>query len=158
LHLGRRGLSNVIAVMLLILISTTGAAILYAYASGIFGSLQGGQPQQSYLEHIALEYYNWTNPSLLQIRVRNVGSANILIKDVFISGTIVTANTTYLGVPPDQCQNPGSLPVQSSCLVQIVPPNGLILSFFQPGTAYSVTFVSSTGGKTSFSVVYEQSG
>lgn len=143
--------------MLLIIISTTGATMLYAYASGIFGSLQAGQPQQSYLEHIALEYYDWTNPTLLQIRVRNVGSANILIKDVFISGTIVTAANITWGVQGDQCYitKNGSLPVQSSCLVQLVPPKGLA---FQPGTAYSLSFVSSTGGKTDFSVVYDQTG
>jgi hypothetical protein len=151
LRLGRRAISNVIAVMLLLLISVTGATILYVYASGIFGSLQGAQPQQSYMEHIALEYYDWTT-SPLQIRIRNVGSANILIKDVFISGTIVTSITWGQG--NDTCQN-AFLPVRSSCLVQIVPPVSLT---FQPGVAYSVSFVSSTGGKTTFSAIYGQTG
>jgi hypothetical protein len=143
--------------MLLVVISVTGSAILYAYASGIFGSLQGVQPQQSYMEHIALEYYDWTNPVVgLKIRVRNVGSADILIKDVFIFGTIVPAASITWGIAPDPCQNQnGFLRVQSSCLVTLPTPSGLT---FQPGVAYSVSFVSSTGGKTSFSVVYQQSG
>jgi hypothetical protein len=152
LHLGRKALSNIIAVLLLIMTSVAGSAILYAYASGLFGSLQGAHPQQSYTEHLAMEYYNWTNPQLLSIRIRNVGSQNILIEDVFISGTLV-ANVTW-GVPPDTCQN-GYLPVQSSCLVQVIPPSGLT---FQTGVAYSVSFASSAGGRTSFSVVYGMSG
>jgi len=152
LHLGRRAISNVIAVMLLLLISVTGATILYVYASGIFGSLQGAQPQQSYEEHIALEYYNWTT-SPLQIRIRNVGSANILFKDVFISGTIVTSSNVIWGKGNDTCQN-GFLAVGSSCLVTIPTPSSI--TSLTPGVAYSVTFVSSTGGKTTFSAIYGQ--
>lgn len=156
MHLGRRAISNVIAVMLLLLIAVTGTAIFYVYASGIFGLLQGAQPQQSYMEHIALEYYNWTASSnfLLQIRIRNVGSANILIKDIFISGTNVTRITWGQG--NDTCQTAFlSLPIRSSCLVIITPPSSLT---FQSGVAYSVSFVSSTGGKTTFSPIYGQTG
>ena len=151
MRLGRKGISNVVAAMLLILISVSGATLLYTYASGVFGPLQGAQPQQSYMEQVALEYYNWTgpNPAPLQIRMRNVGSASILIKDVFISGTIVPATSISWGA---QCTN-GVLSVQSSCLVTLPAPSALT-----PGVAYSVSFVSSTGGKTTFSLIYQQSG
>jgi FlaG/FlaF family flagellin (archaellin) len=153
--LGRRAISNVIAVMLLLLIAVTGASIFYVYASGIFGLLQGAQPQQSYMEHIALEYYDWT-ASPLQIRIRNVGSANILVKDVFISGTIVTSSSITWGTTGDPCQTAsplGSIAVSTSCWIKIIPPSSLT---FQSGVAYSVSFVTSTGGKTTFSVIYGQ--
>jgi hypothetical protein len=143
---------------MLIMISVSGAALLYTYASGLLGPLQGAQGQQNYLEHIALEYYNWqTNP--LQIRIRNVGSHSIQIQDIFISGIMVNPNSITWGVAGDVCQGQSGFPllVQSSCLVQIAPPSSFTASA-QLGVAYSVSFVSSTGTKTSFSVIYGQTG
>jgi flagellin-like protein len=145
----RKAISNIVAVLMLIMISLSGGVLLYTYAAGLMGPLQGAQPQQSYLEHVALEYYDWTNLQL-QIRIRNVGNRNIQISDVFISGTIVSSLTWDLSNCPG-----GSLPVQSSCLIQITPPSALTL---ESGVAYPVSFVSSTGSKTSFSVVYGQTG
>lgn len=154
---GRRGLSNIIAVMFLIVISVTGSFVLYAYASGIFGQLQAAQPKQSYTDQIALEFYDWTDSSsthTLKLQIRNVGSTNIQIVDIFISGTRVI-NVTW-GTPPDTC-NGGYLPVQRGCYVQLTTPVSLISSL-RAGFAYPVSFITSSGAKVSFSAVFEQTG
>lgn len=135
---------------MLIAISVTGSFLLYAYAAGVFGSLQAGQPKQSYMDQIALEFYDWTDPSVLKLQVRNVGSANIQIVDIVISGTIVTTVTW------GTCTS-GSLPVQASCFIQLTTP-GSLLPTLRSGYAYSVSIITSSGGKISFSAVYQQTG
>jgi len=143
----RKGLSNVIAVMMLILISISGAMLLYVYASGLMGSLQGGAPQQGYMDQLSLEFYDWTNTAALKLQIRNVGATNVVVVDIFMSGTKVTS------VNWGACPN-GSISVQASCLITLTPPASVQL---QPGVAYSIVFVTSTGGKANFSAIDAQS-
>ena len=42
---GRKGVSEVVAAMLLITITIAAATIFYIYSSGLLGSLTGAQPQ-----------------------------------------------------------------------------------------------------------------
>ena len=144
--LGRKGLSNVIAVLLLILTAVSGGVILYIYSSGLMGSLQGVQPQQSYLDQIAIEYYDWT-AGVLKVQLRNVGTRNIVIVDVFIVGYKVQ-NMIW-----GTCQN--GLPVQASCLLQLTPPSAVVL---QTGIAYSVVIATKAGTMINFEAVFGQSG
>ena len=150
MHKRRAAISNIIAVLMLTMISVTAASILYVYSTGLFGSLQAPPPQDSYLEHIAMEYYNWTS-SQLNIRVRNVGSARIKIVQIYISGTSVASWQS----PDCPSIQSGYLNVQSSCLVQIAPPVGLTLT---GGIAYSVSFATASGGQTTFSLTYLGAG
>ena len=76
---GRKGISELVAALIMVMIVMAGAIIVYVYSSGMLGSLQGAQPQQGqYTNQIALEYYDWTrtlSPTLqtLKLTLRNVG-------------------------------------------------------------------------------------
>ena len=148
---GRRGVSNIIAVMILVAISVTGSLLFYAYVSGVFGQLQGAQPKQAYMDQIALEFYDWTT-STLKVQIRNVGSSNIRIVSVYIAGKNVT-NIVW-GNSPDTCTG-GNLPVQKGCYIELTKPTALAL---QPGFSYPITLITYSGAKISFSAVYTQTG
>jgi hypothetical protein len=146
----RKGISQIIAAMFMISLAVAGALIVYVYSTGLLGTLQGAKPQQSFADQLALEYYDWTNTTNLKMQVRNVGSSNMVIKEIFIYGSNITKITW--GMPPNTCPN-GNMPVQAACLIQLTPPTGLT-----NGTAYPVVFVTSTGTTIRFSAIYGQTG
>ena len=100
---GRKGISELVAAMMLISITVAAAFVLYVYSSGLLGSLQGAQPQQPYADQIVLEYYDWSsNPGntncydsalhTICVTFRNVGSGLGTLADFFIyNSTLSTA-------------------------------------------------------------------
>lgn len=99
------------------------------------------------MDQLSLEFYDWTNTAALKMQVRNVGATNLVIADVFISGTKVTT------IDWGACSN-GHISVQGSCLITLTPPLSIQL---QPGIAYSIVFVTAAGGKANFSAIAFQS-
>jgi hypothetical protein len=142
----------VIAAMLLIVISVAASVLLYVYASGLMGQLQGVALRQPYLEQISLDYYDWSpslSPTLskLDLTLRNVGVAKITMADFFIAGARNTTALTF----GTACNVPrGVLDVQALCVVTFPVPGG-----FTPisGLAYSVKIVSKDGTIFSFSCI-----
>ena len=96
----RKGASEVIAAMLLIVITVAASVLLYAYVSGLMGRLQGVAVQQQYIEEVTLEYYDWTTItngqlSPLKLTLRNVGVAQVTMSDFFIAGVKNTTALTF---------------------------------------------------------------
>lgn len=143
----RKGTSEVIAAMFLIIIAVGASISLYAYASGLMGRLQGISTQQPYLEHVVVDYYDWTTLSNVVLTLRNVGVAQVTMVDFFIAGTKNTTALTFNG-----CSK-GVLAVQSSCVVTFPMPTGLTAS---PGIAYSVKIVTKDGAVFSYSCIAGQ--
>lgn len=156
----RKGASEVIAAMLLIVITVAAATLLYAYTSGLMGRLQGVAVQQPYLEQVALDYYDWSGASqcstsinVLCLTLRNVGVAKVSMSDFFIAGRRNTTNLTF-GAGCNLPQ-PGVLAVQSSCVLTFPVP-----SDFSPsvtlGVAYNVKIVTKDGAILSYSCIAGQ--
>jgi hypothetical protein len=92
--MGKRGISEIAAAMLLITIAVAASIIIYIYSSGLLGSLQGAGPQQGqYTNQIVLEYYDWSKLSQLVITLRNVGSGIAVFAAFYVSGTSVEPAT-----------------------------------------------------------------
>lgn len=144
----RKGIAEIIAAMLLILITLSAAILLGVYASGLMGHIMV-QQSQPYNEQLTLDYYNWpTNPGSLKITVRNDGLATITLADFFVQGLPEnTAGFTFANCP----SNPYVLPVQTSCTITIPAPSGLTVT---QGTAYTVKLVSKDGAVFTFSCIY----
>ena len=108
MFLNNRGISEVIAALLLIAIAISAAILLYAFSSGLLGPLQGGGGEQIKKELI-LEAYDWTSccPGNIRLWLRNVGSVDLVVADVFIDGLPVHFN--LLG----QCHH--AISIQSVC-------------------------------------------
>lgn len=141
IRLSRRGTSEIIAVMLLIVITVTASIMMYVYVSGLMGRLQGIATRQPYIERVALEYYDWTNPSTLKLTLRNVGAATVVMSDFFING-----------VSQSQSGCTGNLAPQSGVCTATITPAGPILPI-QMGTTYIVKIVTNDGAVFSYSCV-----
>jgi flagellin-like protein len=144
----RKGASEVIAALLLILITVAAAILLYGYASGLMGGLLGGAVQQPYLEQVALDYYNWATLSTLQLTIRNVGvtKLNIVAAEYFINGQLIASPTIACGT-----FTASTLIPQGSCLVTLNSPSGL-----SSGFAYNVKIATREGAIFSYSCIAGQ--
>lgn len=147
--LGSRGVSQVIAALLLIAIVVAAAVLLYAYSLGLSGRLGSGGGQQI-AERLILAAYRWSgNPGVLTGVVKNVGQTSIDVggTDVFLSAVRINGG---LG---GGCGS-ATLDPSQSCSFQFTLPVGSWIS----GAAYSLRLVTPSGGIFSYSVIQGGSG
>lgn len=144
----RRGVSEILAALLVICITVAAATLLAAYASGLMGNLQT-RVAQPYTEQLTLEYYNWLNAknnAPPQLIIRNDGAATITLADFFMQGMRNTTSITFANC----YSKPYVLPVQQSCTVTFPVPTGLTIT---PYVTYTVKFVASDGAIFTFTLV-----
>ena len=147
--LGSRGVSQVIAALLLIAIVVAAAMFLYVYSLGLSGRLGSGSGQEI-AERLILAVYRWSgNPGVLTGVVKNVGQTSLDVggTDVFLSAVRINGG---LG---GGCASVTLDPSQS-CSFQFAVPSGSWIS----GAAYSLRLVTPSGGIFSYSVIQGGSG
>ena len=87
----RRGISPIIATLLLIAIAVAAGIVVYVFVNGLAGNLtQSGGQQVS--EQVSLDAYSYTAGTSLTMYVRNVGSATITIDSaagLFFNGQVI---------------------------------------------------------------------
>jgi flagellin-like protein len=144
-HFSNRGVSQVIAALLLIAIAVAAAILLYVFAIGLLGSLGSSGGQQT-KQQLIMEAYNWNGANnAISLTVRNVGSASIdaSTTDVFVNGIKVAAG---LGGTCGITLTPGG-----SCTASFTAPPGS--SSYVPGAAYPLKLVTPDGGVFSYSII-----
>jgi flagellin-like protein len=140
-HFSNRGVSQVIAALLLIAIAVAAAILLYVFAIGLLGSLGSSGGQQT-KQQLIMEAYNWDSTSnAIQLTVRNVGSASIDASntDVFVNGVSVGST------PLSAC---GTLTPGGSCQATFTASGSYVA-----GAAYPLKLVTPDGGVFSYSVI-----
>jgi flagellin-like protein len=144
-HFSNRGVSQVIAALLLIAIAVAAAILLYVFAIGLLGSLGTGGGQQT-KQQLIMEAYSWTDVATLAVTVRNVGPANIAIDtaDVFVNG--IQISTTGGG-----CTGP--LTPQQSCVMSLDATAADAAMSLVSGAAYPLKIVTPEGGVFSYSII-----
>ena len=145
----RRGLSEVIAALLVVGITISAGTLFAVYASGLMGSIMH-PTSQPYTEQLALDYYTWPCPSscnALVITIRNDGAATITISDYFIQGVQLTLTSSNLGSNCPTASLPEVLTVQSTCTMTF--PVTTVTS----GVAYIVKLVAKDGTIFTFSCI-----
>jgi hypothetical protein len=161
--MGKRGLSEIVAALILISIAVAASIIIYVYSSGLLGSLQGAQPQQGqYTNQITLEFYDWTSQGTadntlhtLKLTLRNTGSGLAVFAAFYVAGTKValragsTCSTISATTTITASSTISTLKPQSSC-VAVLDLTGLTIS---PGLAYPVKVVTKDGGVFSYSCI-----
>jgi flagellin-like protein len=146
-HFSNRGVSQVIAALLLIAIAVAAAILLYVFAIGLLGSLGSSGGQQT-KQQLIMEAYNWdSGTDTIQLTIRNVGSASIDVAatDVFVNGIQQTA-----GLGSD-CASVGTLTPGQSCGASFGAPAGA--SSYVAGAAYPLKLVTPDGGVFSYSII-----
>jgi FlaG/FlaF family flagellin (archaellin) len=127
----KRGVSVIIAALLLIAIAVAAAVLLYVFSIGLLGSLQGSGGQQT-KQQLVMEAYDWT-ASTLMLSVRNVGTAPVVIADIFVGGaaaatglgqTIGIQSMTVLSVSPTTAPTAGV-----AYVIKVVTIDGAVFSY-----------------------------
>jgi len=152
--MGKRGISEIVAALILISIVVAASIVIYVYSSGLLGSLQGASPQQGeYTNQITLEFYDWTSLNTLKLTLRNTGSGLAVFAAFYVSGSEVALKTgstcTTISATITASSTISTLKPQSSCTT-ILDLTGLTIS---AGLAYPVKVVTKDGGVFSYSCI-----
>ena len=147
MRLARKGVSPVIATIILVLIAVVAGVLLWLWVSGYSSALPSQNP--ALYERIKIEAVNvssTTTTKQLSIYVRNIGNANVTISSIYIlrpDGTMI--------------ENP-SLPNNNNP-VTIKPGNVQTIQVtlsqqYQSGYAYVVKVVTANGVEATYTFVW----
>jgi len=140
-----RGISTIIAALLLIAIAIAAGVLLYVFSMGLIGSLQGTGGQQT-KDQVIMEAYQWPTLSSLTVNVRNTGSTtvNLGVADFYLGGALLGAPT--IGV----CATTTAVSPGTACTLTW---SSLTSSSYTAGVAYVLKIGLADGGIMSYSVV-----
>ena len=146
-----RGISTIIAALLLIAIAIAAGVLLYVFSIGLIGSLQGSGGQQV-KDQVIMEAYNWATSGSLVLNLRNTGSTtvNLAIADWYLGGIQLTtpgSATSCSATPTGNAY--GNVVPQGSCVVTLTAT----AASYSSGVAYVVKLSLADGGVMSFSAI-----
>lgn len=152
----KRGIDTIIAEVLMILIVVIASVMVYAYATGLFGAI--ATPQKVATEAISLEYASFSNNTVLNLSIRDVGTTPITLKSYYVNdytGDQYTRANWATGSYPGPTFQPGAwanatILISSSCSSSCTS-NGTPF-VFQPGFPYTIVFITATNEQFSFMI------
>ncbi len=131
-----KGVSPVIAVLLMIAIAVAASILVYVWSMGLIGTLTTGGGSQT-REQVIVDAYAWNATGDMTLYLRNVGSAEVILDAVYVGGNVASTNMA------------STLPVLGPVETIIVTPSGTYTS----GVAYTVKAITKTGGVFTFSLI-----
>ncbi len=139
----RRGVSPVIAVLLLVVIAVAAAVLTYIWILSYTGSLQQQGNTQQLQERLKIDGVQASENSLT-VYVRNIGDSKVEISSLYLiqSGSI-KAQTTYSG--KELAANS-----VTTCSLTIEGDDNKL----QSGTTYTVKVVTASGTEASYTFTY----
>lgn len=118
----RRGISTIVANMMMIGITLSLGAVLVAWAGQSYGAFTGGsqlfyqQRGQALQENFVIEevFFNKTSPYQIFVFVRNVGFININVVAIYVNGTLLPPQSghgwcSFSGTPPSKSLGVGQV-------------------------------------------------
>jgi len=156
---GRRGISTVVANVMMIGITLSLAAILVAWAGTSYGAFAGGtqiyyqQRDQALEENFVIEEVffekNTTLPPQIFVFVRNVGMININVAAIYQNGTSITSFQFTSGCSSSSSYNIG---VGQVCEFSWTPPytwgsGGGSTSMWNSGDIFIIVVASQRGNQ-----------
>lgn len=149
----RKGISEIIASLLIICITVSAGTLFAAYASGLMGKIQPPAASQPYTEQLSAEYYNWNTLSSLVVDVRNTGVAtvNLATADYYLSGVSQTCSSCVTNPTGGTCTTTSAVAPGTACTLTLTPsPSGS----YSSGIAYVLKIVLTKDGATfTFSII-----
>jgi FlaG/FlaF family flagellin (archaellin) len=143
----KRGVSVIIAALLLIAIAVAAAVLLYVFSIGLMGSLSSSGGSQT-KDQLIMAAYNWGSTGTLDLYIQNVGSSSLTVgtASYFVAGTLVKAGA---GTP--SC---GTTLAPGTAACEMVLTS---LPTVTPGVSYAIKVVTPDGGVFSYSATAGQS-
>jgi len=132
-----KGVSPVIAVLLMIAIAVAAAILVYVWSMGLIGTLTTGGGSQV-REQVILDAYSWNaTGSTITLYMRNVGNAEVQLDAVYLGGGMVDTDMAT------------TLFVQGPVVQVDLTPTGTYAS----GVAYTMKCITKTGGVFTYSLI-----
>ena len=160
LMVARRGISPIIATLLLVAIAIAAGIIVYVFVGSLTGSLTASGGQQV-SELVSMDAYSYPSAGTTPVLVlRNVGGSSVTINSVYFDGNLCQASGAT-------CTAAASFTTGGGCTgtaVPVVCETGeytqmtLTVTAQTAGTGHLVRVVTATGGTFSYSVVAGRSG
>ena len=156
----RRGVSPIIATLLLIAIAVAAGIIVYVFTGSITGSLtQGGGAQVS--EQISMDAYSYPSAGTTPVLVlRNVGGSSITINQVYFDGNLCQASGVTCTLAPTLTTAGGctAATLPSVCSTGSYTQVTLAVSSQTVGTSHIIRIVTADGGTFTFTIIAGRSG
>ncbi len=140
----------------MVLIVVIASVMVYAYATGLFGAI--ATPQKVATESISLEYWSFSNNSVVNLSIRDVGTTPITLTSYYVKdytgNQYVRANWAQGGYPPTPFQPRAwanaTILISSACSTSCTQTGTPFV--FQSGYPYTITMVTSTNEQFSFMI------
>ncbi len=135
LRINRKGLSTILASLLLVVIVVIASVIVYAWSTGLIGSLLVGTP--SVKEAVSMDSYTCSSASVgsCTLQLRNVGTTSITLQSAYINGAPWTGFSS------------------TSISVNTVSAVPVTISGATAGLSYEIKLVTVRGTQFTFNVV-----
>jgi len=140
MKLGKRGVSPVIAVLLLIVIAVAAAVLTYLWVLGYIGTVQSTGGTEQLQERIKIEGVDTVNN---EVYVRNIGDIKVTIDAVYVlnaTGVIDSDTTVSQEIEPGE-------------VAEISLPTGIS---WKSGVTYIVKAVTETGTEATYTFTYRE--
>jgi len=152
----KQGIDTIIAEVLMILIVVIASVMVYAYATGLFGAI--ATPQKVATESISLEYWSFSNSSVVNLSIRDVGTTPITLKSYYVNdytGNQYTRANWATGSYPGPTFQPTSwanatILISSACSTSCTQSGTPYV--FQSGYPYTIILVTATNEQFSFMI------
>jgi len=135
----RKGISMLLAALLLVVIVVIASVIIYAWSTGLLGSLMPGSP--SVKEGLSMDSYNCST-TVAELYIRNVGTSDVTLESSLVEegGTALTGPTAIVATPSS------TIPVNTWVKVSVTYS-------FQSGHSYTIKLITTKGTQFTFNVV-----
>jgi hypothetical protein len=148
----RKGVSVIIATLLLIAIAVAAGILVYVFVNGLAGSLTSGGGQQT-TERLQMQTFNFAlspqacacTSQILQIFILNSGSSSTTISSIYYDGNLLTMTTPFIG-PAVVISGIGYSAVAGNAYTA---PSGTLVNDFTASTNTSCTSANTNGAVAS---------
>ena len=128
----KKGISTIIAVLLMIVISVAAAVITYIWVMGYLGGTMTKIAQSSDQEKIFIDTVGKISDTQIQVVVRNVGDLTVTLSQVYVNNIVASS--------PSDTIDPGD----TATLTVSIPAD--VGTAWDPGTQYTIKAVCEFGG------------
>jgi flagellin-like protein len=139
--MSKRGISTVVASILVLAITVALAVGLLTFGSSFMASQQRMQPPTT--DQIKIENVNFNSQTTVLVTIRNIGTGAVNITDIYVGGVHYSFGNGISG-PANGVINPGSavtFTVTSS-------------TNWKSGTAYTIMAATGNGGQNTYTATY----
>ena len=130
----KRGISTIIAVLLMIVIAVAAAVITYVWIIAYLGGTMGGIEEEGQRANISIDTVANTSTTQIQIVVRNIGDVEATVDKVYVDGV----SASFTGT--------ATIGLESSRTLTATKPSGS----WSAGTQYTVKVVCTDGASATY--------